>query len=103
MMEKRSALGKGLSALIPDAPDPVVRAGVTELDIDLLAPNHQQPRLHIADVLCSSRTELEHQEFAAPGGIEGQILRCAGKAQGCVAHALIDFGIGDHAGPSADA
>jgi ParB family chromosome partitioning protein len=49
MIERRSALGKGLSALIPDAPDPVVRTGVTELDIDLLSPNRQQPRLHMDD------------------------------------------------------
>ena len=48
MIEKRSALGKGLSALIPDAPEPV-RGGVTEVDIDLLAPSDQQPRLHMDD------------------------------------------------------
>jgi ParB family chromosome partitioning protein len=46
MIERRSALGKGLSALIPDVPEPV-RAGVAEVDIDLLAPNEQQPRLQI--------------------------------------------------------
>src|SRR5687768_9346019 len=46
MLERRSALGKGLSALIPDAPEPV-RAGAMEVDIDLLAPNQQQPRLQI--------------------------------------------------------
>ena len=40
-MEKRNALGKGLSALIPDAPlpPPPADAPVTELDIDALAPN----------------------------------------------------------------
>jgi ParB family transcriptional regulator, chromosome partitioning protein len=41
-MEKRPALGKGLSALIPDAPE--ASALPTELDIDQLAPNHFQPR-----------------------------------------------------------
>jgi ParB family chromosome partitioning protein len=42
-MEKRPALGKGLSALIPDAPEP--RASTpTELDIDQLTPNTFQPR-----------------------------------------------------------
>src|SRR5688572_16876386 len=46
MIERRSALGKGLSALIPEAPEPA-RTGVAEVDIDLLAPNEQQPRLQI--------------------------------------------------------
>ena len=44
-MEKRPALGKGLSALIPDAPETLTtpRASL-EVDIDLLEPNHYQPR-----------------------------------------------------------
>ncbi len=46
MAEKRPALGKGLSALIPDAPEPV-RAGSLELDVDLLEPNRFQPRTHV--------------------------------------------------------
>ena len=41
-MEKRPALGKGLSALIPEAPEP--RSGPIEVDIDLLSPNRFQPR-----------------------------------------------------------
>src|SRR5207237_6301452 len=45
MMEKRPALGKGLSALIPDAPQPTATA--VEVDIDLLSPNQYQPRVHI--------------------------------------------------------
>jgi ParB family chromosome partitioning protein len=49
MMERRPALGKGLSALIPDAPEPV-RHGVIEVDIDLLSPNEKQPRVQIDDV-----------------------------------------------------
>jgi len=49
-MEKRLALGKGLSALIPDAPvAPPPSAAVTELDIDRLAPNEYQPRIDIDD------------------------------------------------------
>jgi ParB family chromosome partitioning protein len=53
MAEKRQALGRGLSALIPDlpAPPPATAAATatpdrrpTELDIDLLKPNPQQPR-----------------------------------------------------------
>jgi ParB family chromosome partitioning protein len=42
MVEKRPALGKGLSALIPDAPEP--RMSPLEVDIDRLAPNEFQPR-----------------------------------------------------------
>ncbi len=46
-MEKRPALGKGLSALIPDAPDPP--ATPAEVDIDRLVPNQFQPRVRIED------------------------------------------------------
>ncbi|MFN7917584.1 MAG: ParB/RepB/Spo0J family partition protein [Vicinamibacterales bacterium] len=42
-MEKRPALGKGLSALIPDAPEPA-RTTPVELDVDRLVPNSYQPR-----------------------------------------------------------
>ena len=44
MMERRPALGKGLSALLPDVPEPA-RAGAIDVDVDLLAPSDQQPRL----------------------------------------------------------
>ena len=49
-MEKRPALGKGLSALIPDASEALgaPRASV-EVDIDQLEPNQYQPRAHIDD------------------------------------------------------
>lgn len=43
-MDKRPALGKGLSALIPDAPPAVAPSGPLQVDIDLLAPNDHQPR-----------------------------------------------------------
>ena len=46
MIERRPALGKGLSALIPDAPEPA-RPGPIEVDIDLIAPNERQPRAHV--------------------------------------------------------
>ena len=49
MIERRPALGKGLSALIPDAPEPP-RAGVMEVDIDLLAPNDLQPLVQMDDL-----------------------------------------------------
>ena len=45
MAEKRLALGKGLSALIPDTLDAPPRPQQTnEVDIDLLSPNSYQPR-----------------------------------------------------------
>ena len=45
-MEKRPALGKGLSALIPDAVDalPSSPRATLEVDVDQLEPNHYQPR-----------------------------------------------------------
>ncbi|OFW38374.1 MAG: hypothetical protein A3J29_13895 [Acidobacteria bacterium RIFCSPLOWO2_12_FULL_67_14b] len=44
-MEKRPALGKGLSALIPDAGDALMSSRASlDVDIDLLEPNHYQPR-----------------------------------------------------------
>jgi ParB family chromosome partitioning protein len=46
-MEKRPALGKGLSALIPDAPEP--RASALQVDVDRIVPNRFQPRGQIDD------------------------------------------------------
>ena len=48
MIERRPALGKGLNALIPDVPE-AHRAGTLEVDIDLLSPSDQQPRLLLDD------------------------------------------------------
>ncbi len=45
MPQKRPALGRGLSALIPDVPSPQpLTDGPTEVDLDLLEPNRDQPR-----------------------------------------------------------
>ena len=45
MVEKRPALGRGLSALIPDTPlSPQTSARTLEVDTDLLTPNRFQPR-----------------------------------------------------------
>jgi ParB family chromosome partitioning protein len=51
MAEKRPALGRGLSALIPDAPlaPPAASERALEVDIDLLQPNKFQPRTHMDD------------------------------------------------------
>jgi ParB family transcriptional regulator, chromosome partitioning protein len=47
-VDKRSALGKGLSALIPDAA-PAAAPGPLEVDIDRLSPNELQPRVVFDD------------------------------------------------------
>ena len=56
-MEKRPALGKGLSALIPDVPE--LKAPPTEVDLDLILPNEQQPR-HGSDDSFARATHVEH-------------------------------------------
>ena len=48
-MDKRPALGKGLSALIPDVPEARQGNTPTEVDVDLLSPNEHQPRHHFED------------------------------------------------------
>ena len=47
MTEKRPALGRGLSALIPDAAPPSAGERALEVDSDLLRPNRFQPRTNI--------------------------------------------------------
>ena len=49
-MENRPALGKGLSALIPDGGEAFSSPrGSLEVDIDQLEPNHYQPRSTMDD------------------------------------------------------
>jgi ParB family chromosome partitioning protein len=45
MADKRPALGKGLSALIPEAAEP--RASTLEVDVDRVSPSRVQPRTHV--------------------------------------------------------
>jgi ParB family transcriptional regulator, chromosome partitioning protein len=73
-MDKRPALGKGLSALIPDAPEP--RHSPTEVDIDRLTPNDFQPRAQMDD----SRLEELAQSIKANGVIQPIVVRRAGDA-----------------------
>src|SRR5687767_10421819 len=73
MLERRSALGKGLSALIPDAPEPV-RAGTMEVDIDLLSPSDQQPRLQMDD----AKLDELAQSIKANGIIQPILVRRTG-------------------------
>jgi ParB family chromosome partitioning protein len=73
MIERRPALGKGLSALIPDAPEPP-RAGVMELDIDLLSPNDLQPRVQMDD----ARLQELADSIKANGIIQPILVRRTG-------------------------
>jgi ParB family transcriptional regulator, chromosome partitioning protein len=72
-MEKRPALGKGLSALIPDAP-PAAPVGTLEVDIHLLTPNTFQPRGQMDD----SRLEELAQSIKSNGVIQPIVVRKVG-------------------------
>ena len=72
-MDKRPALGKGLSALIPDAP-PAVAAGPLEVDIDRLSPNELQPRVQFDD----EKLEELAQSIKAKGIIQPILVRPLG-------------------------
>ena len=82
MQPKRPALGKGLSALIPDALDstelressalpPIVRSSSSDVDIDRLTPNDFQPRVMIDD----ARLQALAQSIKANGVIQPIIVR----------------------------
>jgi ParB family transcriptional regulator, chromosome partitioning protein len=73
MLERRPALGKGLSALIPDAPEPV-RPGVLEVDVDRLVPNEQQPRLQMDE----AKLDELAASIKANGVIQPILVRRAG-------------------------
>jgi ParB family transcriptional regulator, chromosome partitioning protein len=73
MLDRRPALGKGLSALIPDVPEPA-RQGAIEIDIDRLAPNEDQPRLGMDD----ARLEELARSIKANGIIQPILVRKAG-------------------------
>ena len=80
MIERRPALGKGLSALIPEAPV-APRQGALEVDIDLLAPSDQQPRLIIDDAKLEELT----QSIKANGVIQPILVRRTGAAYRIIA------------------
>jgi len=93
MAEKRPALGRGLSALIPPkppspppaepaAPPPVRPAGPPqELDIDLLSPNPRQPRTAFEE----QPLEELAQSIRANGVIQPVIVRLVGERYEIVA------------------
>jgi ParB family chromosome partitioning protein len=80
VIEKRSALGKGLSALIPETPE-TPRAGAIEVDIDLLSPSEQQPRLQMDD----ARLEELAQSIRANGIIQPILVRRTGASYRIIA------------------
>ena len=74
MVEKRPALGRGLSALIPDSPTPVTAPAADrslEIDTDLLRPNKFQPRTHIDD----DRIEELSRSIRSNGIIQPIVVR----------------------------
>src|SRR5688500_3980357 len=65
-MEKRMALGKGLSALIPDVPEVRTGGSPTEVDVDQILPNEHQPRHGFED----ARLDELAQSIKANGVIQ---------------------------------
>jgi ParB family chromosome partitioning protein len=80
MIEKRPALGKGLSALIPDVPE-APRSGPLEVDIDLLAPNELQPRVQMDD----GKLEELAASIRANGIIQPILVRRTGQTYRIIA------------------
>jgi ParB family transcriptional regulator, chromosome partitioning protein len=74
MADKRPALGRGLSALIPDAPKapPATERGL-DVDIDLLRPNRAQPRTIMDD----SRIDELARSIKSNGVIQPIVVRKA--------------------------
>jgi ParB family chromosome partitioning protein len=75
MAEKRPALGRGLSALIPETPaaPPSAPERTLDVDIDLLRPNRAQPRTSIVD----AGIEELSRSIKANGVIQPIIVRKA--------------------------
>jgi ParB family transcriptional regulator, chromosome partitioning protein len=72
-MDKRPALGKGLSALIPDAPEPQPLSP-TDVEIDRLSPSEFQPRVSLDD----GRLDELTQSITAHGIIQPIVVRPVG-------------------------
>jgi ParB family transcriptional regulator, chromosome partitioning protein len=74
MADKRPALGRGLSALIPDSPAPQAKGERTlEIDTDLLRPNRFQPRT----VMDDTRIDELARSIKSNGVIQPIIVRRA--------------------------
>jgi ParB family transcriptional regulator, chromosome partitioning protein len=79
MADKRSALGRGLSALIPESAPPAARepdpVRPTEVDLDLLRPNPRQPRTQIDE----ARLDELAQSIRSNGVIQPVLVRRVGE------------------------
>ena len=76
MADKRPALGRGLSALIPDVPPPAPRADTpAEVDLDLIEPNRHQPRRIMDD----AKLEELAQSIRGSGIIQPIVVRRRGE------------------------
>lgn len=73
MADKRPALGRGLSALIPDAPAPATQDRGLDVDTDLLRPNRFQPRTAMDE----DRIEELARSIRSNGVIQPIIVRRA--------------------------
>jgi ParB family transcriptional regulator, chromosome partitioning protein len=73
MADKRPALGRGLSALIPDAPAPASEDRSLDVDIELLRPNKFQPRTQMDD----GRIEELSRSIRSNGVIQPIVVRRA--------------------------
>jgi ParB family chromosome partitioning protein len=71
MTDKRPALGRGLSALIPEAPLAAEPPASTEVDVWRLSPNRHQPRTHLDD----DRLEELARSIKASGIIQPIVVR----------------------------
>ena len=85
MPDKRKALGRGLSALLPEIPGPTSgpgpspeAAGFREVDLDLLEPNPDQPR----SVLDDSKLEELAQSIRSHGVIQPIVVTPNRRRQG---------------------
>ena len=81
MAEKRPALGRGLSALIPDAPAAAAAERALDVDIDLLRPNKFQPRTTIDD----ARLDELARSIRSNGIIQPIVVRRVGDGYEIVA------------------
>src|SRR5262245_39499660 len=80
MVEKRPALGRGLSALIPDSPSPAPAPSdrTLEIDTDRLRPNKFQPRTQMDE----DRIEELARSIRSNGIIQPIVVRRARDTEG---------------------